>query len=72
MRLPKLSKTLYCVSLEKLKNLHLIPRVPNNFMTNINMDDIGNDYQINMKEIDRLIPTDEDVAKLHSEYSKIN
>lgn len=33
MRLPKLSKTLYCVSLEKLKNLHLIPRVPNNFMT---------------------------------------
>ena len=50
----------------------LIVNLPNNFMTNINMDDIGNDYQINMKEIDRLIPTDEDVSKLHSEYSKIN
>ena len=50
----------------------LIVNLPNNFMTNINMDDIGNDYQINMKEIDRLIPTEEDVSKLHSEYSKIN
>lgn len=71
----KLNMTLSEINLGKcvfVSKDDLIVNLPNNFMTNINMDDIGNDYQINMKEIDRLIPTDEDVSKLHSEYSKIN
>ena len=71
----KLNMTLSEINLGKcvfVTKDDLIANLPNNFMTNINMDDIGNDYQINMKEIDRLIPTDEDVSKLHSEYSKIN
>ena len=50
----------------------LIVNLPNYFLQNINTNDIGNEFQLNMKEIDRLIPTDEDVSKLHSEYSKIN
>ena len=48
----------------------LIVNLPNNFLSNTNLEDIGNEYQINMREIDRLIPTDDSIAKLHSEYSK--
>ena len=71
----KLNMTLSEINLGKcvfVAKDDLIVNLPNNFMTNINMDDIGNDYQINMKGIDRLIPTDEDVSKVHSEYSKMN
>ena len=50
----------------------LIVNLPNYFLPKTNMDDIGNEYQINMKEIDRLIPSDDSVAKLHLEYSKEN
>ena len=50
----------------------LIVNLPNYFLPKTNIDDIGNDYQINMKEIERLIPSDDSVAKLHLEYSKGN
>ena len=50
----------------------LFVNLPNYFLPNTTMDDIGNEYQINMKEIDRLIPSDDSVAKLHLEYSKDN
>ena len=48
----------------------LIVNLPNNFLSNTNLDDIGNEYQINMREIDKLVPNDDFIAKLHSEYSK--
>ena len=48
----------------------LIVNLPGNFLTKTNSDDIGNEFIINMNEIDRLIPTDDYVAKLHLEYSK--
>ena len=48
----------------------VIVNLPSNFLNNTNSDDIGNEYIISMNEIDRLIPTDDYVAKLHQEYSK--
>ena len=50
----------------------LIVNLPNYFLQNINTDDIGNEFQINMNEIDKIIPSDDSVAKLHLEYSKEN
>ena len=51
---------------------NLIVNLPNYFLQNINIDDIGNEFQINVKEIDKIIPSDDSVAKLHLEYSKEN
>ena len=51
---------------------NLIVNLPNYFLQNINTDDIGNEFQINMNEIDKIIPSDDSVAKLHLEYSKEN
>jgi hypothetical protein len=48
----------------------IIVNLPSNFLNNTNSDDIGNEYIISMNEIERLIPTDDYVAKLHHEYSK--
>ena len=48
----------------------IIVNLPSNFLNNTNVDDIGNEYIISMNEIERLIPTDDYVAKLHHEYSK--
>ena len=50
----------------------LIVNLPNYFLSKTNIDDIGNEFQINLKEIERLIPSDDSVAKLHLEYSKEN
>ena len=50
----------------------LIVNIPSNFLPNTNLDDIGNEFIVNMNEIDRLIPTDDYVAKLHLEFSKDN
>ena len=50
----------------------LIVNLPNYFLPKTNIDDIGNEFQINLKEIERLIPSDDSVAKLHLEYSKEN
>ena len=50
----------------------LIVNLPNYFLQNINTNDIGNEFQINMNEIDKIIPSDDSVAKLHLEYSKEN
>ena len=50
----------------------LIVNLPNYFLAKTNIDDIGNEFQINLKEIERLIPSDDSVAKLHLEYSKEN
>ena len=33
---------------------------------------MGNEYQISLSEINRLIPDDDYVAKLHLEYSRDN
>ena len=51
---------------------NLIVNLQNYFLQNINTDDIGNEFQINMNEIDKIIPSDDSVAKLHLEYSKEN
>ena len=50
----------------------LIINLPSNFLINTNSDDIGNEFIINLKEVDRLIPTDDYISKFHLEYSKDN
>ena len=42
----------------------IIVNLPSNFLNNTNSDDIGNEYIISMNEIERLIPTEDYVAKL--------
>ena len=50
----------------------LIINLPSNFLTKTKLDDMGNEYQISLSEINRLIPDDDYVAKLHLEYSRDN
>ena len=50
----------------------LILNLPSNFLNKTNFEDIGNTYNINISEINRLIPTDEFISKLHLYYSQNN
>ena len=50
----------------------IIVNLPSNFLNNTNSDDIGNEYIISMNEIERLIPTDDYVAKLICLRKKID
>ena len=48
----------------------LILNLPSCFLNKTKCEDIGNTYLINITEINRLIPTDEFISKLHSYYSQ--
>ena len=48
----------------------LILNLPSSFLNKTKMEDIGNSYSINITEINRLIPNDEFVSKLHLFYSQ--
>ena len=48
----------------------LILNLPSSFLKKTKCDDIGNTYLINVSEINRLIPNDEFISKLHIYYSK--
>ena len=48
----------------------LIFNLPSSFLNKTKMEDIGNSYSINISEINRLIPNDEFVSKLHLFYSQ--
>ena len=48
----------------------IILNLPSSFLNKTKMEDIGNSYSINITEINRLIPNDEFVSKLHSFYSQ--
>ena len=48
----------------------LILNLPSNLLNKTKMEDIGNSYSINITEINRLIPDDEFVSKLHLFYSQ--
>ena len=48
----------------------LILNLPSNFLNKTKCEDIGNTFLINITEINRLIPTDEFISKLHSYYSQ--
>ena len=50
----------------------LIINLPSNFLINTNSDDIGNEFIINLKEVDKYIPSDDYISKFHLEYSKDN
>ena len=50
----------------------LIVNLPKNLLPNTNKDDIGNEYQITMKEIESLIPSDDIIAKMHLKLSQNN
>ena len=53
-------------------NKDIMVNLPKNLLINTNLDDIGNEYQINMKEIENLIPNDDIIAKMHLKYSENN
>ena len=53
-------------------NNDLMINLPKNLIGNINNDDIGNEFKINIKEIDSLIPSEDIVAKMHLKFSKNN
>ena len=48
----------------------LILNFPSSFLNKTKCEDIGNTYLINITEINRLIPTDEFISKLHLYYSQ--
>ena len=48
----------------------LILNLPSSFLNKTKMEDIGNSYSISITEINRLIPNDEFVSKLHLFYSQ--
>ena len=50
----------------------LILNLPSSFLNKTNFEDIGNTYTINISEINRLIPNDEFISKLHLFYSQNN
>ena len=50
----------------------LIVNLPSSFLNKTNFEDIGNSYSINVTEINRLIPNDEFISKLHLFYSQNN
>ena len=50
----------------------LIINLPTHFLIDTNSDDIGNEFIINLKEVDKYIPSDDYISKFHLEYSKDN
>ena len=48
----------------------LIINLPSNFLNKTKFEDIGNSYSINITEINKLIPNDDYISKLHTYYSQ--